>query len=938
MGESMRYQGLRSSTVSRLAIVVAAFAAPIGLTEPAAAQQVTADSEREFAIPAGPLSQALQAYSTTTGIQLVYSSDLVAGASSPGVRGRMTRADALAQLLAGTGLTANLSGNSATIRRIGTGAGERVLGAVRVEGAQGGGYFGRAGQAAGVNGINGSRDITATEGTKSFTSGALTIGSKVPQAMKDVPQSLSVLTSERLEQQNVTDFTTAMKQLPGITLVQGPTNLENTFYSRGFVVSSVQIDGGAPLNSGYGLYTQIDMAEFDHVELLRGAAGLFNGYGDPSGTVNLVRKKPLDHSQIIVEGQAGSWRNYRAMIDATSPLALDGKLRGRLVMTYQDNHHFYDFAKDNKTLIYGIAELDVTPTTLASAGISYSRQNSVPWQGGLPRYQNGDDIGLPRSTAFVFPWNRWNFETTEIFGRLEQRIGNEWTAALNVTHRDQDSTLKLGYNCCFVNPISKRGPQMTGNYGVTASQQLAAEAVLSGAFNLFGQRQEITLGATHSIGDGDGQTIYASLISGTKAAPYQPYPGGPTYYPGSPYGSRPPIDVFDFDPNDPIYTEPRNPLKRQRFLKNRQTISGAYMNLRLTAFDRLHLTTGFRWSRYESNLATEIYCITTTGACAGKQIGDVQSSSSRKWNDTDISWPPPVNLSFDVTKSLTAYAGYTDIYQSQATLLTSDLKPIAPITGSNWEAGLKWAPHDGRLNVSLAAYHIKQRGFATLDGTFDPDTGDFVASNGQHFPNGGAIDDTHSCCWKADPNQIFKSQGIDLEATGEVRPGWQVSASYNYNDNKQVGETFGPNAGKPIVSIQPKHLYRLWTSYDFKAAGHTGALAGLTLSGGVNGQSSAFRSGSVCVHLKGDPNPVTGFQDECQSDGPPDLIDFAFKVPSYAVFSGRIDYVFSNKWSLAINLENILDKTYYQTVGSDPRGGHWYGAPRSFTATLRAKW
>ncbi len=54
--------------------------------------------------------------------------------------------------------------------------------------------------------------------------------------------------------------------------------------------------------------------------------------------------------------------------------------------------------------------------------------------------------------------------------------------------------------------------------------------------------------------------------------------------------------------------------------------------------------------------------------------------------------------------------------------------------------------------------------------------------------------------------------------------------------------------------------------------------------------------------------------------------------------SGRIDYRFSKVWSLAVNLENILDKTYWQTTGTLPSGGNWYGAPRSVTATLHAKW
>ncbi len=146
----------------------------------------------------------------------------------------------------------------------------------------------------------------------------------------------------------------------------------------------------------------------------------------------------------------------------------------------------------------------------------------------------------------------------------------------------------------------------------------------------------------------------------------------------------------------------------------------------------------------------------------------------------------------------------------------------------------------------------------------------------------------------------------------------------------------GGNEGQPLVTIAPKSLYKLWTSYDFGAAGHAGVLSRLTLSGGINGQSSGFNAGYTCINLAGAPNPVTGAQ-TCKSNAAPDRILYQFTVPAYAVFSARIDYRMSSKWSLAVNLENILDKTYYQTTGG-VTNANWYGAPRSVIATLHAKW
>ncbi|MFC4309066.1 TonB-dependent siderophore receptor [Steroidobacter flavus] len=898
------------------------------LTQPAGAQSkppsaAISPEEMSFDVPAGPLAAALARFGEQAHLQFVYESKTVQGMRSEGIRGRMSIDGALTRLLQGLNVSYRyLSTGAVTIEPKQTND-TRVLGPVRVEGAEQSPHFGEAGRAAGLNGINGSRDITATEGTGSFTSGALTVGSKAPQALKDVPQSLSVLTSERMEQQNVTDYTGALRQLPGITLVQGATSIENTFYSRGFAITSIQVDGGAPLSTLMDFYPQIDMSIYDHVELLRGAAGLFNGYGDPSGTVNLVRKKPLDNAQFKMDAQAGSWNNYRVVADANSPLALEGKLRGRLILTYQDNDYFYDTAKDNKALIYGIAQLDATPTTLVTGGISYTRQDSVPWQGGLPFYQTGGDLGLPRSTCLCFPWNRWDFETTEIFGGVEQKLGDAWTLDIDLTRNRQQNSKKLGYSQGGVNPNNLRGPILTGTYNDYASDQLSTEVVLSGAFTAFGQRQEVTIGANRVKSDGAGRMGYMSLISGTAAAPYQPYAGGPSFYSGSPDGSQPPIDVFNFDPAGLLYSEPRNPLRNVFYPVYDTVQSSAYLNLRLTAFDRLHLTTGLRWSRYEFANVRETYCRNTTGACLGMQVGDVYSVAREGFRDEDVSWPPAASLSFDITKSLSAYLGYTDIYISQGRNLDVDHRPLPPVTGSNWEAGFKWSPRDGRLNVTLAAYRIRQKGF----GMFSPDAPIVEVSPGV------------VCCYLVDPDRLELSDGGDLEATGELLPGWQLSASYTYDETKREGSYYGRDEGKPIVSIQPKHLYKLWTSYDFGAAGHGGVLAGLTLSAGINGQSSGYYSGSICVNLNPNtpPDPITGAQ-PCVSSAPPDRVDYSFTVASYAVVAARIDYRLSDKWSMALNIENLFDKTYYQTVSGSPIGGNWYGTPRSATVSVRGSW
>ncbi len=125
------------------------------------------------------------------------------------------------------------------------------------------------------------------------------------------------------------------------------------------------------------------MAIYDRLEILRGAEGLFSAAGEPGGTINLARKRPTDELRSAVSLAYGSWNNRRLEADIGGPLGFDGKLRGRLVGVWQDREYFYKPADEEKRVLYGILEYDLTPSTTLSAGVSYQRQYGTMWQRGL---------------------------------------------------------------------------------------------------------------------------------------------------------------------------------------------------------------------------------------------------------------------------------------------------------------------------------------------------------------------------------------------------------------------------------------------------------------------------------------------------------------------------------------------------------------------------
>ena len=849
---------------------------PAPAQTPSTTRPTTAEAQYDLDIPAQPLNRALRALSEITGLQFTYTADLVREVNSRPISGHLSAQAALALMLEGSGLTHRfVRERVVTLDRAPAATGTRVLGPVRVEGAT----------ASAAAGVNGSSDATATENSGSYTSPALSIASKSAQSIKDTPQSVSVVTQQRIRDQNLTDLRSVLDQTTGITLTTTATN-STSFYARGFAITTFQVDGGTALiadtSQGGGetanFYPVINMAMYDHVEVLRGSAGLFNGYGSPGGTVSLSRKRPLDHSQTTLEAAAGSWADYRTLIDLTAPLAFDGRLRGRAVVSYQDKDYFYDIAKSRDTLNYGIAELDVTPSTLLTAGGSVSEKDGVPWLYTLPRHADGSDLHLPRSTCTCFPWNTQRFQTTELFAQVEQRFGENWTSKLNVTRMRQTDHRKGAYAYGSVVAPDEQNETITAYGFDSVSRQNLAELTLSGSFELFGEKHSVLVGANYRTIDNSDTQIGGEIY---------PYPG-PTF------------NIFQFDPAQ--FPEPASNPNGPRGLANEQRQTNAYANLALTPLHRLHLNLAVHYTSYSFYDVTD-YSAYNSG---------IQAS---RGSDQDFSWPPAWSVAYDLRDDLSIYGSYTDIYEKQQNYVDHDLQTIAPITGGNLETGLKYERADGRLNASLGLYRLAQKNF--------PQFLDF-GSYGNTF---GEVRPGTFCCYSTYADRSYLSQGVDLEVTGEPLRGLQLSAGYAFNVNELHGASFGAARGETFSSFTPKHMLKAYATYQFPAQG---ALGRVNLGGGVNAQTRNYVSGQACSSYTVGVNEITGQPTRVCTE----YVPFDYTQGQYAIVSLRASYQFRDSWNAALNIGNVFDKRYYQTMGSSS-GGNFYGEPRSYALTVR---
>ncbi|MFP5196678.1 TonB-dependent siderophore receptor [Alcaligenes faecalis] len=589
--------------------------------------------QQTISLTAQPLSSALRDLGRQFSVQIVYLPDTVAGRQSPALSGQFTLDQALSRLLAGTGIQVRRSGSNISLSPADSGDATQ-LEPVRVQASR--------------------YDVTS-EGSGSYAAAGATIG-KSPLSLREIPQSVSVMTRTQMDEQGFTRVADAINYTTGISS-SGYPDTEN-FNSRGFA-ASLQYDGVPAQGNGA---PHLDLAVYDRIEVLRGPAGLLSGTAEPGGVVNLVRKRPTRELRFEGQVSAGSWNNYRAEADLSGPLNKDGTLRGRVVTAYQDKDQYYDQGGSKPATLYGVLEYDLTPSTTLGLTAFYSELDFRNFN-GLAQFEDGS---LPDRRSFLGPARTSNHEVYELGADLQHRFDNEWVFKASYSHKE--STYK-GFSSFALQPISLQTGLTNMQAGRIHNEFTwdQGDVSVTGPFNLFGREHSLTLG-------------FNAARSNTKTS--------------SRFSQFPNWDVLnDFDYGS---------LLDQPILNQNQDIvtqSGIYASTRLKLHDRVTAVLGGRWSNYESKSRS---VRPETGPW---DVSDAKASGE---------FTPFAGLILDVNDTISLYSSYAESFVPQSQQDYTG-KTLDPRKGWQIEAGAKGEFLDGRLNGSVAVYRMRDTNRAVTD-------------------------------------------------------------------------------------------------------------------------------------------------------------------------------------------------------------------------------
>ncbi|VVM71486.1 Ferripyoverdine receptor [Pseudomonas fluorescens] len=595
-----------------------------------------------------------------------------------------------------------------------------------------------------------------TEDTHSYTTGTTSSATGLALSPRETPQSVTVVTRQQMDDRGVQSVSDALRNTPGVSTQKYDSD-RTEFSARGFAITNFQYDGvNQPYDGVYGENpnNSDDAASLDRIEVIKGATGLMTGSGDPSATVNLIRKKPTKEFKASISGTVGSWDSYRTTGDISGSLNDTGSVRGRFVGSYQDKNSYIDHYSQKKDLFYGILEADLSDDTLLTFGIdkSSATPRGSSWTGNAVYFADGGRTDFSRSFNPGADWSRRDFDSVTYFTSLEQALANDWKLKVNLDQKTTDHDTRLA-SASGGAPDRATGEGMFLYWGRWEGHRVqnTADVNVSGPFSLGGREHELVAGFMTSHARQTGAT-FDSVIPGAGGVP----------------GS-----IYDWNGDLPEQDFPKNGKYERTTSQN-----GAYLATRLRPTDDLSIILGTRVSTFKYNEDYSYY--------PGAGLGDTHASYKEHGVVT-----PYAGVVYDLNDTYSVYASYTNIYQPQIYKDASG-STLKPVEGDSYETGLKAAYLDGKLNASLAFFRVEQDNVAQYLTT----------------------DATGQDVYDAIPGATTK--GVELELAGELSEGWNLSAGYTYARTRDKDEQ--RIYGFPLATTKPEHVVRTFTTYRLPGA------------------------------------------------------------------------------------------------------------------------
>lgn len=707
---------------------------------------------------------------------------------------------------------------------------------------------------------------------------------KSTRSVRDTPQTVTVITGETIEQQNLLTLRDMLSTVPGITFgaAEGGSPPADSITLRGYSAGSDITQDGV---RDSGAYNRSDSFNLEQLEIVNGANSVYGGSGSVGGSINLVTKRPLSETRIVVSGGVGTDNYYRGTVDAN--VRASELIAFRInAMAHKNDVPGRDVENYKRWGVAPSATIGIDGATRLTLQYLHQEDDNIP-QYGVPYYQNdflgGQLPGVDRSDYFGYR----NVDTQEITvdqataifehdfsDKVSLRNLSRWQRVTQLTivgppqgsYCLEGNVLPTGLPCPVTVPEGYYligGPR--GTYRDSKNEIMYNQIDLRAAFDTGAIEHTLVGGASASwekygLSNGnvyrnaDGTAAYASFPLVNIANPNEVVEGPPGFV----YGSN-------------VYTGPIN-FTQSGAQRGEVNNYAAYLfdTMKMGKFE---LNGGVRWEKNSGNYRTDTFLpnATATTPQGPRLVGPVLRNEANLFSYR-------VGAVFKPVESVTLYAAFgnsrTPSISAVNGACSSATCNVDPESARNYEIGAKAEVAGGKLLLSAALFRNERNQYK-------------VPSNDPTIPD--QVLDGKS-----------RVDGVALSVVGKITPRWSVTANYTYLDSnlrQSVSDfclanpgTTGCNNSVDIpdpargaeLQNTPRHSGSLFTTYEFPF--------GLTI-----GYSATYQ-GSFALNL------------------PTLALPTLYRSDDYLVHSAYIAYDVNDRLTAQLNVKNFTDELYFTRI------------------------
>lgn len=503
--------------------------------------------------------------------------------------------------------------------------------------------------------------IVITADRESYVADDGSTATKTPTPLIDVPQSMSVITADQIEDQGVTQLNQALRFVPGVSLETGEGHRDEVFIRGQETTADFYLDG---LRDDAQYYRSLYNVE--RIEVLKGANALIFGRGAGGGAINRVSKTART-SGAFVNGAAfvDSFGAFSVAGDVNTPLADNVALR--INSTYEEFDSHRDFYEGRFIGFTPTLTLDAGPDTRLVASYSYDDDERVVDR-GIPSL-NGEPLAGYDKTFFGDP--DYNFSDVEVH-IVRLRVEHDFSSTLNFNA----SLQYADYDKFYANLVPGGGTTATtasisGYDSGTDRQNLIGQMNLIGSFETGGISHTLLVGGEFTTSETDSVRDQARFNNGADSSVTVPL-----------------ADVI---------ATPAFILVPQRASTSDLNTVSFYVQDQVD-FGIVQLIGGVRYDEFRLQSEDLI------GGFAGQR--------------KDSRWSPRLGAVVKPMDNFSLYASWSETFLPQSgdqfTVLSTTSANLDPETFENLEAGIKWSIKP-ELLLTAAVFRL------TRDNTQAPD-------------------------------------------------------------------------------------------------------------------------------------------------------------------------------------------------------------------------